>query len=127
MLLAGAGGYWIPAYAGMTSVIAETNAHAPSFAGRAWGDGKIEIGAGIGLLREHEMPPFEEVVLEAVRLHGVAERNTVRVLLRGVVRGEFARFHIEAVEGRAHGEAAVRRLAPLRCVARPGLLRILGL
>lgn len=43
--------------------------------------GEVEIGVGIGFVAEGEMPPLGVEREEAVAEHGVAQDETVRLLL----------------------------------------------
>lgn len=65
-------------------------------------DGEIEIGVGVGLILQREMPPFGFKRLEAVAQHRLPQDQTIGLLLSGdrlvIGMGEFA----EPVERATH-------------------------
>src|SRR5690606_11544756 len=66
------------------------------------GHGKVEIGVGVGLVGEGEVPPFDGVVVEAGVSHDVAEEEAVVADLVGDVGGFGGCGVVEAVEAGAH-------------------------
>ena len=91
-------------------------------------DREGEIGVGIGLVRQGEVPPLLLQRLEAVGEHGIAQDHAVRVLLlgdAGIVRvAELA----EIVEGAAHIHLALRDHIKQRQIhgAAPAVAGMLG-
>ena len=65
-------------------------------------NGEIEIGVGVGLILQREMPPFGFKRLEAVAQHRLPQDQTIGLLLSGdrlvIGVGEFA----EPVERATH-------------------------
>ena len=64
--------------------------------------GEVEIGGGVGLVAEREMPPFTLHGCESVPNHNVAQQQPILLLRRCDLVADWAGDAAEEVENAAH-------------------------